>query len=78
MRCWNTLKSLLLSLGILTHLFGEAQVTDSLKHRLAALEVGRQAGLLKDTDYLRSVDSIAPLLEGDDSLPELQIGRAHV
>jgi signal transduction histidine kinase len=71
MRRWNSLKSLLLSLGILTCLFGEAQVTDSLKHRLAALEIGRQAGLLKDTDYLRSVDSIAPLLEGDDSLPGL-------
>ncbi|HEY4334658.1 MAG TPA: ATP-binding protein [Puia sp.] len=71
MRRWNSLKSLLLSLGILTCLFGEAQVADSLKHRLAALEARREARLMKDTDYLRSVDSIAPLLEGDDSLPQL-------
>jgi len=71
MRRWNSLKSLLLSLGVLSGLFGQAQLTDSLKHRLAVLEAERQARLLKDTDYLRSVDSIAPLLEGEDSLPQL-------
>ncbi|GGA99378.1 hypothetical protein GCM10011511_23370 [Puia dinghuensis] len=48
-----------------------AQVSDSLHHRLANLLVQYRARLLKDTDYLRSVDSIAPLLEGDDSLPGL-------
>lgn len=56
-------------LGILTGLFGHAQLSDSLKHRLATLEAWHQARLLKDTDYLRSVDSIAPLLEAEDSLP---------
>jgi len=71
MRCWNWLKSLLTGLGIITGLFGHAQLSDSLKQRLATLEAWRQAGRLKDTDYCRSVDSIAPLLEADDSLGQL-------
>lgn len=71
MQCWNWLKSLLTALGVLTGLFGRAQMADSLKQRLAALETLHHAQRLKDTDYLRSVDSIAPLLETDDSLPQL-------
>ncbi|HXB08625.1 MAG TPA: ATP-binding protein [Puia sp.] len=71
MRRWNCLKSLLLCLSVLAGHTLDAQVTDSLKHRLATLETRRQARLLKDTDYLRSVDSIAPRLEAEDSLPQL-------
>jgi len=71
MRCWNWLKSLLTVLGLVTGSFGHAQLSDSLKHRLAILDARREAGLLKDTDYCRAVDSIAPLLEADDSLAQL-------
>lgn len=71
MRCRHWLRSLLTALGLQTGLFGHAQLSDSLKHRLAALDARREARLLKDTDYLRSVDSIAPLLETEDSLPRL-------
>lgn len=71
MRPSQLLRSYLLTLGILASYSPRAQVADSLKHRLAALLIQYQARLLKDTDYLRRVDSIAPMLEGDDSLPQL-------
>jgi len=48
-----------------------AQTTDSLKTRWNILQVKFQTRQLKDTDYLKAVDSIAPLLEGEDSLPQL-------
>ncbi|HLZ88313.1 MAG TPA: ATP-binding protein [Puia sp.] len=64
------LKPFLIFLGILAGHSLRAQTADSLKHRLSALLVQYKARLLKDTDYLRCVDSIAPLLESDDSLPE--------
>ena len=71
MQCRHWLRSLLTALGLLTGLFGHAQASNSLKHRLADLEAQRQVRSLKDTDYLRSVDSVAPLLEAEDSLPRL-------
>lgn len=46
------------------------QKADSLRGRLAVLAKERQTHMLKDTDYLRAVDSIAPFLEQEDSLPE--------
>ncbi|HWB91391.1 MAG TPA: ATP-binding protein [Puia sp.] len=46
------------------------QRADSLRSRLVSLARERQTLLLKDTDYLRAVDSIAPFLEQEDSLPE--------
>lgn len=71
MRRLNWLNPLLVSLSTFFGHSLSAQLTDSLKHRFAALDIRRQAGIMKDTDYLRSVDSIAPLLEGEDSLPQL-------
>jgi signal transduction histidine kinase len=70
MRRLHLLRSVLFTLGILAGHSPHAQVADSLKHRLATLLKQYRARLMKDTDYLRSVDSIAPLLEGDDSLPQ--------
>lgn len=46
------------------------QNADSLKARLAALTGEWRGRQVKDTDYLRSMDSIAPYLELEDSLPE--------
>jgi signal transduction histidine kinase len=60
----------LLFLGILAGTAGFGQKTDSLKLRLAFLVGERKERLLKDTDYLRAVDSIAPLLTREDSLPQ--------
>ena len=73
MRQVHSLRSLLLLvfLGVLSGNSGNAQVTDSLITRLATLEKRREAQLLKDTDYLNAVDSIAPLLEQSDSLSQL-------
>jgi signal transduction histidine kinase len=72
MRVGNWVKPLIaVCLGVTGALSPRAQGADSLKRRLAALQGQFQARRLKDTDYLRSVDSIAPLLEGDDSLPVL-------
>jgi two-component sensor histidine kinase len=71
MRRRNLLKSLLIVGAILIGSSLYAQMADSLKRRVGALQVRLEARLLKDTDYLRSVDSIAPLLEGDDSLPRV-------
>lgn len=46
------------------------QSADSLKARLAILSAKWQGHLLKDTDYLRAMDSIVPFLEQEDSLPQ--------
>lgn len=46
------------------------QQADSLKTRLTILDGRLQSHKLKDTDYLRSLDSLAPFLEQEDSLPE--------
>jgi signal transduction histidine kinase len=70
MRLSYRLTSCFCLLFSLAQTWGLAQSTDSLKHRLAALLEARQERVLKDTDYLRSVDSIAPLLEQQDSLPQ--------
>jgi signal transduction histidine kinase len=61
---------LLLIPCLLPGIAGRTQSADSLKTRLAALLHARQLHMLKDTDYLRSVDSIAPKLEMEDSLPQ--------
>jgi signal transduction histidine kinase len=60
----------LLFLGILAGTAAFGQKTDSLRLRLVFLVGERKAHLLKDTDYLRAVDSIAPLLTREDSLPQ--------
>lgn len=62
--CLSVLLCLLPGTGVL------GQRADSLRLRLGVLERERQVRMLKDTDYLRAVDSIAPLLELEDSLPE--------
>jgi signal transduction histidine kinase len=46
------------------------QSADSLKMRLAALSNQWRTHHLKDTDYLRSMDSLVPFLEQEDSLPQ--------
>jgi len=46
------------------------QRADSLRTRLQVLERERRIHALKDTDYLRGVDSIVPFLVQEDSLPE--------
>ena len=46
------------------------QRADSLRARIAVLAREKRDRILKDTDYLRAVDSIAPFLELEDSLPE--------
>jgi len=50
--------------------YGRAQPTDSLKLRLGDLLNRWRAKQLRDTDYLKGVDSVAPLLAKADSLPE--------
>lgn len=47
-----------------------AQSADSLKGRLATLSGQWRTHHLKDTDYLRSMDSLVPFLEQEDSLPQ--------
>src|SRR6185437_15311955 len=47
-----------------------AQSADSLIGRLATLSVQWRTHHLKDTDYLRSMDSLVPFLEQEDSLPQ--------
>jgi signal transduction histidine kinase len=46
------------------------QQADSLKARMAILTVERRDHRLKDTDYLRAIDSLAPFLVQEDSLPQ--------
>jgi len=46
------------------------QNADSLKRRLATLSGRWRTHQLKDTDYLRSMDSLVPFLEQEDSLPQ--------
>lgn len=46
------------------------QSADSLKIRLSALSSQWRGHRLKDTDYLRSMDSLIPFLEEEDSLPQ--------
>jgi signal transduction histidine kinase len=65
-------------LGVLLDYSGRTQMTDSLKSRLTLLDTRLQARLLKDTDYLNAVDSIAPMLEGDDSLPQRLVNYRRI
>jgi signal transduction histidine kinase len=65
----NRLRSILLLTGILAGIIVNAQVSDSLCRRMTILQKDLQQKKLKDTDYLRAVDSIAPRLEMEDSLP---------
>ncbi len=46
------------------------QSADSLRGRMRKLFVERQNHLLKDTDYLRSMDSLVPFMVQEDSLPQ--------
>lgn len=46
------------------------QSADSLRARLSVLSVERQNHHLKDTDYLRSLDSLVPFMVQEDSLPQ--------
>jgi signal transduction histidine kinase len=71
MRLVQQLKPLLFCLGIFFSLSAHAQSSDSAKRQLAVLLVQRQARLIPDTVYLKAVDSIAPLLAKEDSLPLL-------
>jgi signal transduction histidine kinase len=71
MRSFPTLKLILCLLVVLTGYETGAQQPDTLKLRLSDLLVRYQRHSLRDMDYLKAVDSIAPLLEKEDSLPEL-------
>jgi signal transduction histidine kinase len=68
MRLPHPFRSWLLLFGMLAGTTGFAQKSDSLRLRLAALVRERNGHILKDTDYLRAVDSIAPKLVREDSL----------
>jgi signal transduction histidine kinase len=46
------------------------QSADSLRSRMSVLSRGRQSHLLKDSDYLRSMDSLVPFMVQEDSLPQ--------
>jgi len=64
------LKPILFCLGALSWSALHAQRADSLMSHLAILTAGYRGHIIRDTDYLKSVDSIAPLLEKEDSLPQ--------
>lgn len=68
---FHKLKPILFFLGFFAGNYVCAQRTDTLKLRLSTLQVRYHEHLLKDTDYLNAVDSIAPLLGKEDSLPQL-------
>lgn len=57
-------------LGSLSSFDCQAQSTDSLKNRMLQLLRARREHVLNDTGYLRGIDSLAPLMEGEDSLPD--------
>src|ERR1700743_2949877 len=59
-----------LLLSLLTAGPARAQHADSLKTRLGALSSQWRNHELKDTDYLRSLDSLVPFLVQEDSLPQ--------
>src|ERR1700754_1003773 len=65
------LKSTLFCTGILSWSFAHAQHEDSLKSRLSVLLNRYQHHFMQETDYLKAVDSVVPLLEKEDSLHEL-------
>ena len=65
------LRSIFIFLGFLARGVACAQHTDSLLSHLADLRAGYLQNTIRDTDYLKAVDSIAPLLEKEDSLPRL-------
>lgn len=58
-------------LFLLVAFTARGQRADSLKLRLATLSGRWRTHQLKDTDYLRSMDSLVPFLEQEDSLPQL-------
>jgi signal transduction histidine kinase len=65
------LRSIFFFLGFFARGTACAQHTDSLLSHLAGLRAGYLQNTIRDTDYLKAVDSIAPLLEKEDSLPGL-------
>lgn len=74
MRLPPKLKPILFCLGVFTGNFGNyvrAQQADSLKLYLSRLLVRYEKHALPDTEYLKAVDSVAPLLGKEDSLPQL-------
>ncbi len=67
----HKLKPILFCLGVFTGNYVHAQQTDTLKLRLSKLLTRYKRSSLRDTNYLKAVDSIAPLLAKEDSLPLL-------
>ena len=55
---------------MLTVSSARGQSADSLRRRMRVLSGERQNHLLKDTDYLRSMDSLVPFMMQEDSLPQ--------
>ncbi len=57
-------------LFLLTVISVRGQSADSLRSRMRVLSAERQNHLLKDTDYLPSMDSLVPFMAQEDSLPQ--------
>jgi signal transduction histidine kinase len=57
-------------LCLVTVTSARGQQADSLRGRMRVLSGERQNHLLKDTDYLRSMDSLVPFMVQEDSLPK--------
>lgn len=57
-------------LFVLAGITARGQQADSLKTRLTILSSAYRTHRLKDTDYLRSMDSLVPYLVQEDSLPQ--------
>jgi signal transduction histidine kinase len=55
---------------MLTAISARGQSADSLRSRMRVLSGERQNHLLKDTDYVRSMDSLVPFMVQEDSLPQ--------
>jgi len=58
-------------LAALSGNYVRAQQTDTLKLRIYRLLTRYQEHSMRDTDYLKAVDSIAPMLGKEDSLSQL-------
>jgi len=65
------LMSFLCCLEILTGNYVHAQQTDTLRQRMSYLLARYREHSITDTQYLKGVDSIAPMLGKEDSLPQL-------
>jgi len=71
MRLIPKLMPFLCCLGTLTGSYVHAQQTDTLRQRMSHLLARYREHSIADTEYLKGVDSIAPMLGKEDSIAEL-------